>query len=733
MPLPTPILDDRSWQQLRDELVRRIPVYTPEWTDHNPSDPGITLLELFAFLGENLLFRFNQVPEATRLAFLRLLDVPLRPAHPARAMLELIPTQPAPVLVPAGTEAKAGSASFETQDEAKVLPVAARAFAKLRAQTPAGDARIYTDAALQARGIREDQAAYYLSEPLGEDPSLPGFPPLDLGRTVDGMLWVAVLRGRDLDPRDLSPLARQVLNLGFVPDPEVLGLDEVDPCPGDRDAGGSDEVAWEILEAAEPGKEDHEPVYRPLVLEGDTTRGLSRQGVVRLRLPADVARLGVPAPDDPDLDGTGSFPPVVEDPELAGRVVFWLRAWRRRPERRLGRVLWIGANAAEALQVRTARAELLGTGSADAGQAFTLTHAPVVAGSLALQVEEPGGWTGWSEVDDFAPWGRDDRVYTLDPEAGRVRFGDGTRGRVPQIGERIRAREYRYGGGARGNVAAKSITRVTGVPGVKASNPRPAFGGADAEAVQDAVRRIPGELRRRDRAVTRDDFRELALITPGAGVARAEVLPRFDPRNRVSPAAGVVTVVVWPAEDALHPGAPLPDRDLLKCVCAWLDARRLVTTELYVVPPTYRRVAVSVGLQAKPGFGIEAVRAWVELVIRQYLAPLPPYGPEGGGWPLGRRVYAPELEAAAVQVEGVDYVERLRVSGWDDAAQRWVEGPVLLREWEVPEVSAVSVVETRPGELPPEPGAGITPPPVTDPSGTQPQVPVSIPAPREEC
>src|SRR2546421_1439648 len=85
MPLPVPILDDRSYQQLRDELVRRIPAYTPEWTDHNASDPGITLIELFAFLGENLLFRFNQIPESTQLAFLRLLQIPLRPASPARA------------------------------------------------------------------------------------------------------------------------------------------------------------------------------------------------------------------------------------------------------------------------------------------------------------------------------------------------------------------------------------------------------------------------------------------------------------------------------------------------------------------------------------------------------------------------------------------------------------------------------------------------------------------------
>src|SRR5436190_3572938 len=106
MPLPSPILDDRSYQQLRDELVQRIPVYTPEWTDHNASDPGITLMELFAHLGEALLFRFNQIPETTKLAFLRLLDVPLRAAVPARAMVTLTTKKADGVLVkvPPGTD-----------------------------------------------------------------------------------------------------------------------------------------------------------------------------------------------------------------------------------------------------------------------------------------------------------------------------------------------------------------------------------------------------------------------------------------------------------------------------------------------------------------------------------------------------------------------------------------------------------------------------------------------------
>lgn len=736
MPLPAPILDDRSWQQLRDELVRRIPVYNPEWTDHNPSDPGITLLELFAYLGETLLFRFNQIPDATRLEFLRLLRVPMRPAQPARAMLALTSAGAAPVLVPIGTEARAGSLPFETGDEVSALPLIARAVARSASPAPSGEeAQIYAAAAVDARGLGEGEiAVYYVSDVLPEDPSVPGFEARDFGATVDGILWVAVLRTKETD---IAQLADAVLNLGFIPDPVILDMEDVEGCPGAGDDEPTDEVSWEIS-TAQP--RNGKPFYQPLVVAGDTTRGLSKQGVVRVRLPHDPLAAGIPLFDDPDLEGTGDLPPVLDDEELTADLLFWIRGYRRKSGRPLGRVLWVGANATEVTQVRTARSELLGTGNGGAGQSFALANAPVIADSLELQVEEGGGWTTWTSVDDFAPWGRDDRVYVLDLEAGEVRFGNGTLGRVPQIGERIRAVRYRYGGGEAGNVAAKTITKVTGVTGVKSTNPRRAYGGANAETVAAAVERIPGELRRHDRAVTASDFRELALQAPGAGVGRAEVLPRFHPPSKQTEAAGIVTVVVWPAEDALHPNAPRPDRDLLKCVCAWLDARRLVTTELYVIPPTYRKVAVSVGLVVKPGFGIEAVSAWVELVIRQYLAPLPPYGPSGGGWPLGRRVHGPELAAAALQVDGVEFLEGLEVAWWrvftnangEVTGGEWVKGTVELEDWEVVELTDITVV----GGPPLEPGDGIVPPvtPVDDgEGGTGTPVPVPIPTLKEEC
>jgi len=156
----------------------------------------------------------------------------------------------------------------------------------------------------------------------------------------------------------------------------------------------------------------------------------------------------------------------------------------------------------------------------------------------------------------------------------------------------------------------------------------------------------------------------------------------------------------------------------------WLDARRLVTTELYVIPPRYVEVAVAVGLRVKPGYGVDAVRSWVEKVIRQYLAPLPPYGPEGQGWPLGRRVHAPELEAAVLQVEGVQFVEadgvavaRLASGSLDS----WVTGTVELGPNEVPVLAAITVVQGP--RL--EPGAAFTPPPS--------KTPIPVPTVPEEC
>ncbi len=727
MPIPPPVLDDRSYDDLATELRQRIAVYTPEWTDVSASDPGVTLLELVAFLGENLLYRFNQIPDATRAWLLRLLQVPLHPSQPATGIVAA--TVPALVSgdLPESSVLTAGAVRFETRQDLTVLPLAAVAMAKVSGAAPTDpDLVAAAQAALDARewGSPDDSVpSYYVPTALAADPTAPGALPLDLPSAVDGTLWVALLGPVGTDPDDLlvasGPLDGAVLSLGVSIDDVLPSMFEIDPCDGlttasSTAASATVQIEWQISTLDEAA--DGEPVYRTLPLLADTTGGLRRGGVVRLQLPTQPGLVvGVPLPEA-DRVGVGSFPPQIDDPRP---VVAWLRAYPVMGGPEIPALQWVGVNAVEVVQAVTAAPEFLGTGTGAPHQVFTFAHNPVQAQTLpvVLQVQEQGTWQTWSPVDSFVPAGPEDRVWVLDAEAGTATFGTTLTGRAPQVGERVRALTYRYGGGVAGNLPAKQTWKVERagplsgppVPGptVAPTNPLATAGGAAAETLNDGLQRIPGEFRRHDRAVTSSDFAELALDTPGSEVGRADCLPLFYPPTQDTKAAGVVTVVVWPRVDLVHPDAPSPARGLLQRVCAYLDARRLVTTELYVVPPSYHAVAVSVAVVVKPGYSADAVRRWIELVLRQYLAPLPPYGPEGAGWPLGRRVFGPELQAAALQVDGVDYLAALDVAELSADGTAWVPtDAVVLRPWEVVSLGAISVVVgTTPAPLgqPPAP------------------------------
>jgi predicted phage baseplate assembly protein len=736
MALTRPILDDRSYEQLRDELVKRIPVFTPEWTDHNESDPGIALLELFAYLGESLLYRFNQIPDATKIAFLRLLGVQPRPAQVACTLLVLQTERPEGVQALRGREARAGALLFETDDEVYAWPLDAHAVGKVKATLPddkalrAAEQRRWDDAVARLpQSVRAKAAArvFYRVTALPDDPLAGG--PLDVSTTVDQSLWVALLAKNAAAAAawDSAVLRDRTLFLGVAVDEELPRTFDLQARnQGDRtlllaskltaDPPG---ILWELWTPVPAAGAPAQPsTLVPLTMAGDTTRGLTTTGVVELLLPKDFTALS----PQPATDGGRTSPPPLDDEKLATRVIAWLRGHRPSTENdAIHRIRWVGVNAVAASQARTTTApELLGIGTGEAGQTYRLAQRPVLPGSVRLEVEEADGWLPWTEVETLAASGPLDRNYSVDLTAGEVRFG--TRSLVPQIGQRIRVVTYRYGGGAAGNVPAGAITSLSGVASVKVSNVLPATGGANPASLAEALDEIPAQVQRRDRAVTADDMQALALEVPG--VRRADTLPLLHPDTPDNPpAAGVVSVVIFPKEDLRAPAAPMPDTALLRRVAAYLDPRRLVTAELYVIPPTYRQVAVSVGVRVQDGYQVDAVRRWVEQILRQYLAPLPPYGPAGGGWPLGRAIRRAELEAVAVQVEGVEYVEEELRLARPDGSGGWTPSPLIeLRRWEVPELAAVTVVAGSP--LPP--GEGYEPPPDPDEA-------VLVPVPPEVC
>jgi hypothetical protein len=724
MSLNKPILDDRSYEQIRDELIARIPVYAPEWTDHNPSDPGIALIELFSFLTENLLYRFNQIPDATKLEFLRLLQIPLHSAYPSRALLTLSSKDPLGAAVALQTQASAGEVKFTLQNEVNVLPVSALGVIKVAEQIPDENTEEGIFYQQAAASVEADATAAYRVETIWRDE--PGMP-RDMDSSVDGIIWIAVLAEKATETEIIRqrllthPKGPLLLNIGFVPD--ILLDPNLDTsseeyanrfrCPGEGTVADGNPVSWQISTGRLTTK--NKPIYHPIQVMGDTSDGLNKEGVVRLQLPNEASKMATYQLDDANMQGVGDLPPTLDD-DSNDRVIFWLRGFRN-DGTSMGKILYLGANATVAEQTLLAKAEFMGSGSGQANQVYSLNHRQVIEKSVVLQVEEAPGWMNWQEVESFFASSESDRHFMLDKQAGQIRFGTGINGRVPQIGQRIRVTQYKYGGGRVGNVAAEAINKLTGNPLIKVMNPLAAYGGNDAESLEAALQRIPSELRRRNRAVTRGDFKDLALLAPGADLARSEVLPRYHPQLPEQESAGVVSVVIWPKEDKHHPNAPLPDKNQIRSVCKYLDARRLVTTELYVLPPKYVPIAIAVGVKVKNGFGIDAVRHWVELALRQYLAPLPPYGPSGQGWPLGRRVHGPELEAAAHQVEGVEYLEGLEVVGWDIAGNE-ILTTIDLRKNEVPELIGITVengpITLAPGEMlnPDEPDSVPVPVPV---------------------
>ncbi|HXF60644.1 MAG TPA: hypothetical protein VNK95_03440, partial [Caldilineaceae bacterium] len=132
MPLTVPSLDDRSYREILRDALARIPVHNPEWTNFNDSDPGVTLLQVFAFMAESLLYRANQIPERNRKKFLKLLGIPLRPAQAAQGMV-VIRNQRGPLApLPLSTDldVRAGNVRFRTTTGLTVLPVEARVFIK---------------------------------------------------------------------------------------------------------------------------------------------------------------------------------------------------------------------------------------------------------------------------------------------------------------------------------------------------------------------------------------------------------------------------------------------------------------------------------------------------------------------------------------------------------------------------------------------------------------------------
>lgn len=650
-------LDDRYFQDIVDEAKRRIPIHCPEWTDHNVSDPGVMLIELFAWMTELIIYRLNRIPERHYIEFLNLLGLKLGEPKPARVPVTFWLTKgikgPDPILsIPAdpALSIKAGTEVATTQTETQ-RPVIFTTDATFEVQPP------------ELKHMMSDIGGVYRNHRLSRLITKEGYSEQDRLNEK----WPAIFSD--------EPVENDALCFGFDTQADlsyhILRFDlNFDPAAASG-SGARPPCVWE----ASTGESDG---WAPCEVEDDTTEGMNRQGRVQIHLPR-IGKL--------TLNGVECYwvrvrvKRVTEKDEEMG-----IGRFTRTP--RLGRVAvssWGGTVMATHAQ-KISR-EYLGQSDGTPGQRFFLQSLPLLkreVGEHLLVQEAEGGEQSWTEVSDFSDSRPQDSHYTLDSVTGEVRFGPAVRqrdgeircyGRIPERGAKLTFAGYRSGGGVAGNVEVGALnTLKTGIAQVaRVSNrKRPVEWGLDPESLAEAMIRAPGLLRSRERAVTRDDFK--FLITHNrdfAGrFARVEcVQPPPDDNSRIIPR---VYILIVPTVD--EPAGRLtrqqltPKQEHITELRSYLDERRLLTTRLQVAEPGYRFVSVKIRLQAASPSLEPQVREEVLARLYRYLNPLTG-GEDGRGWTVGRDLLIADVYQCLQKLPNVNFVREAQLFRADDAGK----------------------------------------------------------------
>jgi len=631
MALPVPNLDDRRFQDLVDDAKRLVQQRCPEWTDHNVSDPGVTMIELFAWMTDQVVYRLNRVPERNYVKFLELIGVSLYPPTAARTAVTfwLSSPQPDTVTIARGTQvatlrtATDEAIAFATVEDLAIIPCALDRLGSM----------------IDGKTLRDHGSA------------------LEKGAEV--FCFQEVPKPGDALYIGLTEaVPSNAVRLRIRADIDGVGVDPTNP-----------PLAWEAWTGDD---------WEPCELDSDTTGGLNRDGDVVLHVPrGHVASL------------------------ISKQRAGWIRGrvtelsegqpgYSASPNIKGLTAITIGGTV-DAVNAELVRGEDVGQSEGVPGQRFALKRGPVVPGDGAPVLEVAGdeGWDEWTHVSDFAGSGPDDRHFVLDLSSGEVRLGPAVRladgalrryGAVPPKGAHLRLREYRIGGGRRGNVAPRAISVLkSSIPFVsRVENRRPARGGVDGEDIENAKLRGPIRLRARGRAVTTEDYEQLARDA-APEVARVRAVAAGDGAD-----AGSVRVLIVPSaiseQGRLRFEQLVPSPDTLQKITDRLEESRVIGTRALVEPPVYRGTTIVAKLKARPRVNATRLQEEALAALYAYFHPITG-GPDATGWPFGRPINVGEVYSVLQALRGTEIVEDARLFGADPVSgQRGQQTPRLELE-----------------------------------------------------
>jgi hypothetical protein len=713
--LPLPNLDDRRWADLVEEGQALIPLYAPEWTDHNAHDPGITLMELFAWIAEMDIYQLNRIPARHRRKFLALVGILAAPPQPSRTVLGFTLKEPnqTSLVIPAtlefaGEDPFGQTTPFRTLREIQVVP---GELAGIRCQDQKGSqdlTSLYQQGKPVALFGKDPQpgAALY----LGFTKPLPPGAQASLYFTLSD--WWPAQQEKDRLLEEIQVKRESCRPLKSCWCPEGQATAGIGENGSSTDSGHaplehhSVRTSWEFL--AGP---DHWKILEPTLGQiEDHTRSFTLNGHLFVKLPESMAadpkderyylrcRLVAGAYDAaPTLQKLTVNGVLAEQAAPAGRLKWTIAAdslveggepecgkpvGLRMQFNEQGEIAFLHFHDETAPQFLvleyekstqevpgrlSLEAELLGRGSGRPRQELILAEKPVQESSFQLFTFEQNLWHAWRLRNDFDASGGNDFHFLLDATPGTVTFGDGERGRVVPP-EALIVASYRATRAESGNLdpwrinrLAKSSHNLALLSGpdalngksVEIANPLPTTGGAAAETLAHAQGRALELLdHQADRAVTLDDCEFLAQKTPGVRLARVKARANFHPAFPCLDARGITTVIILPY---LPADRPMPSLGLKRAVAACLNRHRLIGTRLEVAGPAYVKVAVQTQVKAWEGLNRTTLRKNINDRLNRFFHPLAG-GPDGRGWPFGRDVYRSEVFKIIGETPGVEYI-----------------------------------------------------------------------------
>jgi predicted phage baseplate assembly protein len=567
---------DRPFEELFRELRDRVPRYNPRWTNFNESDPGITLMQLFAWLAEMTLHRMSDVPRKNYMKFAELLGLELGAPQPAtvRLVFSPKPSERPQVIAERKRFSARGESGIVTFETTQTLDVIGAVLAGMFVYADGTIARIDSPALPEA-------APFW---PLGRNP------------VVGDALYLAFKP----NPNNPQPFPQKMRFLALRPEaetsgkPQRIGLQDADLVP-------PVDLVWEYRPKAARDTWERLNVYR------DESVALTRDGYIDVEGPQQI---------EPAI--LASLGPQLPAPH------YWLRVRLDANSYLQGRaphLEFLLPNAVDAVNLTTETGTTLGASNGRGEQSFSFPKRPVDPASLQITITGNGGGVeiDWKPVDDFFASKAGDKHYTLNATAGSIAFGDGAMGLIPPAGSVIAAPVWRYGGGSAANaVQAGAVkTMVDQIVGVdKVINPRAAAGGSEEQSLDDFIKTAPATLRAEKGAVTASDFESHARSI--GGVAKVKAVGGRHPDFPDVVVPGAVTVFVVANTDRMP---PLPSAELIRSVCRLLDAKRLITTEVYVAAPAFLEVRIEARLLVAPQASFDQVAQDARARLDAFLSP----------------------------------------------------------------------------------------------------------------